>query len=166
MDCQFNLPDKLIVCLRHKGNTGKTGTIKALADYLINTLTASAAVWYDWKHQHPPHPIKQPANIGKEQEISVELTVKGKRIGLFSFGDNNQMAPHLEVLAKNNCYRIFCTCRTSRATVKAVEDIAKKYGYIIVWTAPYWEDVQPAKTATPFQTSLNNLKGRHLADFI
>jgi hypothetical protein len=161
---ELNEIEKLIVCLRCRDNKGKTGAIKALAEHLIHTLNASGAIWYDWKW--PTQPIKQPTTISAEQEISVELTVKGKHVGLYSFGDDTKLYDHLDILAKNNCTRIFCACRTRCDTVKAVEDIAKKYGYTIVWSAPYWEDVPPAPIATPFQSSLNDLKGRHLADFI
>jgi hypothetical protein len=47
-----------------------------------------------------------------------------------------------------------------------VETMAEKYGYTLIWTAPYTDDIIWREEPTPFQKQLNRKKAEHLMDFI
>jgi hypothetical protein len=82
-------PQKLMVCLKGKSNTGKTGVILALAHLLIDPNPA-AARW-----NRPNHPKWQ-------KGINVEINCNGRQAGLDSEGDSlRHLRQWLPVLTVN-----------------------------------------------------------------
>ena len=154
------IPHKLMVCLSKRGNQGKTKTIRALAELIIPNSKIAKAQW----HKPTVAPGSWQTCHG---DICVATKAKnGKLVGLCSHGDvATTIKDWLEFLGNQNCDIIFCACHTRGTTVKAVKDKAKKYGYTIVWTAPYTNDTAPAKTRA-WQEWLNKKKAEHLEDFI
>jgi hypothetical protein len=152
------LPSKLIICLRRGANTGKTGTILALADILIPQSTRPP-VWNTPRNTPvKPYPFT----------INVEVMAGKVKVGLDGQGDYpDDLYNRLDILANHGCDRIFCTCRSKGGGPAAVKSIAKKFGYAIIWTAPYTQE-PPAgqKAPPPNQQALNDLKARHLTDFV
>ena len=169
------MEEKLIVCLYGEEGRGKTHTLKILADNLLKNDPSKAD---NWIHPNPAtrEKFSKLASISEWlNDICVEMTVKGKRIGLNSDGDSPKaMRERLKIMAEN-CDIIFCACRAvahdNLGTLAAIKDTVKELAkeskkYHVVYTAPYTNDDPPGRNSTPLQKKLNQKKAKHLEDFL
>jgi hypothetical protein len=144
------MKEKRIICLKGTANTGKSGTIRELFKLLKP------------KSDREPR-FHSPPDIS-DSYIHAEVWIKGKHIGLISNGDfGDELYRTLKKLADDGCDIIFCTSRTKLGPYETVKRIAKKYGYTLIWTAPY--TVEPPRTKDD-ETEMNKLKAKHLEGFI
>ena len=157
------MANRLMVCLRYKARQGKSSTIKALAEKLMPKPEKAAAQWY-----LPESPPGDWSELSWDSDICVTVNIKGKRTGLNSAGDvAEEIVEQLKFLADKNCSIIFCACRSKGDTVKAVEKMANKFNYTLIWTAPYTNHKQPpGMKPEEWQDYLNRKKAEHLEDFI
>jgi hypothetical protein len=145
------MKEKRIICLKGLENTGKTGTILELFK-LLEPQSNRKALFH----------ISQDLS---DYYIHAEVWVKGKHIGLVSEGDVGEAVyEELKKLADNGCDTIFCTSRTKWASPDAVYNIAEKYHYTLIWTAPY--TVEPLRTEDVEEKEMNKMKANHLEGFI
>lgn len=122
------MQQKTIIALWGRSNVGKTQTIVCL----YNIFCA--------------YPNVHDTLIPAQREISAIITLKSGTgnitIGFESQGDpNTDIESRLEQSAINSCDIIVCASRTRGDTAYAVEDIAKKYGYRIVWVTNFASDI-------------------------
>jgi len=160
---EFN---KLMICLRMSHDSGKSGTIRALAELLMPNPAVANAHWFN--PQLTPQEINAlPKNISEwEFDICVAVDVRKKHVGLSSHGDYPDIVKDcLESLVKDKCEIIFCACRSRGQTVTEVENIAIKYNYALIMTVPYLL-IEPSQLKDKFKAILNMRKAKHLEDFI
>ena len=172
---KFEMPAKLMICLRKCPDQGKSETIKALAEILMQDIPLTKAKWY-WPKQWLFAYKKKPEEMEKWSkkitewpgDICVAVDVQGKRVGLCSHGDYLDVIHEcLKFLQKQGCEIIFCACQTRGQTVNVIEKMAGKGGYTIIWTTPYTDNTPPGKKQlSPLQKYLNMKKAEHLSDFI
>ena len=162
--------EKRIVCLYGEEKRGKTQTLKMLAEILLGNDPSKADKWIH------PNPVAREkfsklANISEwPNDICVEMTVEGKRIGLNSDGDDpGTIRKRLEAMAEN-CGIIFCACRAGDhdywGTLAALKETAQAKNCTVVYTSPYTDDRPPSAAPTCLQKELNRKKAGHLKDFI
>jgi len=150
------LPEKFIVCLCNKSNSGKTQTLRNLAGILLSK-PYECVDWFK-PEENPPRDVCE-----RPWDIIVEIVLKGKRCGICTRGDvTEEIKRDLPKMIKNNCKIIFCACRSRGTTANAVIKIAKDSKYTLVWTAPY-TDNSNNKT---LQEVLNRKKAEDLWGFI
>jgi hypothetical protein len=151
---------RYIICLRLDTLKGKTQTLVALA----NRLLPQSSQQPDWINPADPPPV--PLVLKPTDDICVEVWIRGKHIGLNSHGDLiSYIKRDLTKLAEDKCDIIFCACQSEGKTLAAVEDVARKFDYTIIWTAPYYDNTPSSgakQPPSPFQNALNKLKAEHL----
>jgi hypothetical protein len=106
---------KKVIALKGIGNVGKSQTIKKVYGLLIE--------------KYPSAKIEEKF-IGAD--ITVVLTINGKKIGIESQGDpNSRLATSLGYFVSVNCQIIVCATRTYGQTVDAVNKLNGDYE--ILW---------------------------------
>jgi hypothetical protein len=153
---------KEIVCLAQTVHTGKSASIIALAELLINTRGYPPINWM--------YPSSPPKNITAENDVCVVVDVnsKNRKAGLASHGDDPAVvSTNLTNLINAGCDIIFCACHTPRSdSYKAVKAIAQTSGYRLIWASPYTEATVPNLPLPACSWPINQMKARHLEDFI
>lgn len=142
---------KTIVAIWNGANTGKTETIRELANLLVTTYPNYITIY--------PIPIQ----INPKYDFRLVIEINGVIIGLESQGDpSTNLEKRLDDMVNSyQCNLVFCTTRTRGETVWAVNNIAKKYSSEIIWTSTY--QVNSSNTSPSI---LNTLKAKHLLDLI
>jgi hypothetical protein len=131
---------KTIVCMWGRGNQGKTEVIRKLAEKFAKKYETTE-------------------NVPCTGDVSLMVTVNGKKCGLESCGDpDTSLFERLKEWAKKSCDVIVCASRSRGSTADAVALIAEKYHYRIIWTTPYLSDDNLEQ--------LNCLKAEHLSDLL
>ena len=109
---------KYIICDYAKTNWGKTESLLEVISLLKESPQNTI--------------IFEKPNTGKDKWCHFE--VKGKPVVISTLGDPYSAQPvWLEDAAKTGAEIIVTASRTSGSTVKAVYDIATRYGYEIIW---------------------------------
>ena len=141
---------KTIVALWNNPNTGKTETIRALAEIIINNLTDLVPIF----------PI--PLAVNQEDDFRLVVQINGRIIGIESQGDpnTNLLERLLELVNDFNCDVIICATRLRGETVWAVENIHENFNYETIWTSTY-----QVSNPNIFQIS-NRTKAEHLVDLL
>lgn len=137
---------KTILAIWHSGEKGKTETVRELAHNFMSIYPSFKAIY----------PI--PATVHPKYDFRLVIEIKGKIIGFESQGDpkTNLERRLEELVTKFNCDIIYCTTRTRGETVKAVENVAKGFGYDQIWTSTY--------QTTANHKLVNDLKAKHIID--
>jgi Cdc6-like AAA superfamily ATPase len=126
---------KTIIAIYGTGGSGKSDTVRQVAILLGSK------------------------NVDHEKDFNDIITIGKKKIGIICKGDpGTGLDKKLRNMADLGCYVIFCTCRTSGSTQKAITDIANKFDYQIIWTATYYS-VDKSQ-----QKNFNVIKAAHLVD--
>lgn len=113
---------KTIIANWGQGGQGKSQT----TNLLFNELTTTHGATIN-RTSYPP--ILPPT-----PDVSVILNYNGFLVGLEGQGDpNSRMFRTVNILAQNNCDVIFCNTRTSGATVREVQRIARDFQYRLIW---------------------------------
>jgi len=158
-----NLNVKRIICLKGKGQIGKTGTIKEL----IKILHSKSVKTPQWNCEEKEQGLLDPychSNV----EVWIKSKENGKiiHVGLDTEGDEgNRIRKWIDKLAQNGCSVIFCTCRSKLDPRNAVIEIAEKYKYSLITTAPYTIEFPNSKKESQL-LKLHEMKAEHLAAFI
>lgn len=137
---------KYIIAIANSGGTGKTESCRKLGNEFIRQIP----------NLKPIFPV--PIQIPTKYDFRLVMGVNSKIIGIESQGDpNTGLYQRLEDLINTyNCDLIYCTSRTRGKTVWAINDIARNFGYEVIWTSTY-------KNKTSFN-NLNQFKALHLID--
>lgn len=141
---------KTIVALWNNPNTGKTETLRALAEIIINNLTDIIPIF----------PV--PLAVNQEDDLRLVVQINGRIIGIESQGDpnTNLLERLLELVNDFNCDVIICATRLRGETVGAVENIHENFDYETIWTSTY-----QVSNPNLFQIS-NRTKAEHLVDLL
>lgn len=152
---------KTIIALWHKSNKGKTETLRALGNLLLDKYPGHRAM-------HP-----DPANVPVESDFRLVVQISGIVVAIESKGDpNTNLEGRLRELT--TIYKadiIFCSTRTKRDTVYAVDNVAGQV-YQKIWTSTYDFVPAPDPPNTPAEIAaaasayalLNRQKAKHLLD--
>ena len=120
---------KHIVAIWHSAGKGKSETVRQLANQFLTLYPSAITV------------VPTTIPISGDFRLVIEININGKiiTIAFESQGDpGTNIEKRLDYLAsKYNCDIIFCTCRTRGETVVAIETVASKYGYDIIWSSTY-----------------------------
>jgi len=117
------MPNKTMVILQNKANSGKTSTLRELANILTHKNTYTALE----------------GNLSKGDFI-IKTSYKSKTIIIISMGDIDTL---LEKKYKkvwdeySNIDIIFGACRTKGGTIAVVKEQAKDKGFDVIWTSTY-----------------------------
>src|SRR5690554_2186826 len=138
---------KTMLAIKNSSEKGKSSTTLELANLMKETP--------DCKIIFPRESL--PILIG---DFTLVIEINDKIVAFESQGDpGTDIENRLEsIITMYNPNLIFCTCRTRGATVTAVEDIAHKYTYDIIWTSTY--------ETNHSQNVVNKLKAEHLQDLV
>lgn len=140
---------KTIIALSNNGNTGKTETLRILAQMLIE--------------KYPELQIldKKQEKIPSEGDFRFVVQINSQKIGIESEGNpDSLLKERLGDLTQLGCNIIFCTSRTRGETVKTIEEIGNNNDFQIIWTSTYQTQ------NTEQYTSVNQLKAQHLWDLV
>lgn len=140
---------KTIIALSNNGNTGKTETLRILAQMLIE--------------KYPELQIldKKQEKIPSEGDFRFVVQINSQKIGIESEGNpDSLLKERLGDLTQLGCNIIFCTSRTRGETVKTIEEIGNDNDFQIIWTSTYQTQ------NTEQYTSVNRLKAQHLWDLV
>lgn len=108
---------KTIIAFRGVANIGKSTTIKKTYELLLGKY---------------PSAIIERRIIPPRVDISVIITINGKKIGIDSQGDPcGKLADRLHSFVEVDCQVIICATRTRGETVKAVNQL--KPSYDVLW---------------------------------
>lgn len=116
---------KTIIALKNTASTGKSETLRELAQLLMST--------------YPIHQVKllKPDPIGGTGDFSFVAVMNGKIIAIESKGDPSTiLKKRLSDIEKYTPDIIICATRTTGETVIAVKAMEKK-GYQAIWTSTY-----------------------------
>jgi hypothetical protein len=143
-------PQRTIIAVWHTADMGKTETLRAFANLLLNTFPLIESI----------RPV--PAFVPPSGDFILVVRINGVVIGITSQGDpGTDLENRLINLADNReCDIILCSTRTRGETVTAVDRVARSRNYRTIWTSTYQiegRDNQPI---------VNNLKAAHLLDLI
>ena len=109
---------KYIICDYARANWGKTETLLEVISLLKGKPQSTL--------------IYEKPNTGKDKWCHFEM--KGKPVVISTLGDPYSAQPAwLEDAANTGAEIIVTASRTSGSTVKAVYDIATRYGYEVIW---------------------------------
>ena len=141
---------RTIIAVWHSADMGKTETIRAFANLLLNTFPLIESIRPD------------PAFVPATGDFILVVRINGVVIGITSQGDpGTDLENRLINLADNReCDIILCSTRTRGETVIAVDRVARSRNYRTIWTSTY----QIAGQAN--QQLVNDLKAKHLLDLI
>jgi hypothetical protein len=118
---------KKIFALQGVGNSGKSTTLRIFAEMLLDKGFISLT--------GKNFPEIKLGRTGKPKDFWQIFEVNGLRIGVTSSGDTFDIVRwQIDNLVKFKCEICFCACRTSGATVDAVEE-----------TVGYFKDYPPKK---------------------
>lgn len=142
---------RTIIAIWHSADMGKTETIRAFANLLINNFQNNLV-------SIRPDIARVPVN----GDFTLVVRVRGVVIGITSEGDpRTGLEGRLQNLADTHgCSIIVCATRTRGETTTAVDRVARSRNYQTIWTSTY----QIAGEAN--QQTANALKARHLLDLI
>lgn len=140
-----------IIAIWHTADMGKTETIRAFANLLINNFQD------DLVSIRP-----DPAFVPPSGDFILVVRINGVVIGITSEGDpGTGLENRLINLADNReCDIILCATRTRGETVTAVDQVASTRNYRTIWTSTYQIEGEDD------QQLVNNLKAEHLLDLI
>ena len=138
---------KAILAVWNTAGRGKTATLRALANLLLQEYPNSVRVFASG-----PVPL-----VGGDFRLI--MNIDGLVVAVESQGDpNTRLRERLIDLADNwNADVIFCSCRTKGETVAAVENLIEA-GFEGVWTSTYQTDRD--------REAVNTLKGRHILELM
>lgn len=137
---------KTILAIKNTASTGKSETLRELAQLLMNT--------------YPIHQVKllKPDPIGGTGDFSFVAVMNGKMIAIESKGDpSTNLKKRLNELEKFTPDIIICATRTTGETVTAVKGMEKK-GYQPIWSSTY-------EVADNFNL-VNKTKAKHVLDLL
>lgn len=139
-------PINTIIAIWNSGGKGKSSTILALANLLLNPQRAPNII-YSSKDA-----------IKLSVDFTLVIEINGKTIALQSQGDpGTALEKRLDKIVNDyNPNLIFCTCRTRGETVYAVQNIANNYNYDTIWSSTYQVTNNANRT--------NQIKAEHLLD--
>ena len=74
----------------------------------------------------------------KESDFCDHIAWKGEQVGFASMGDpGSSQEESLARLMQKGCEVIVGACRTRGNTTNTAMDLARKFGYTIIWTTPF-----------------------------
>lgn len=124
--------NKYIICDYAKANWGKTETLLEV----INILDSPSKPQYALIDEKP--------NTGKDRWCLFgvkDREIKDKQVVISTLGDPYSAQPvWLEDAAKTGANVIVTASRSKGSTVNVVYDIARKYGYEIIWFQNFYFD--------------------------
>jgi hypothetical protein len=137
-----------IIAVWNAGRKGKSSTLLALANLLINRFSVHKIIYSS----------KDVTKLSIDFTLVIEI--KGKIIAIESQGDpGTKLEKRLhQIVNKYKPNYIFCTCRTRGETVHAVQNIADNFDYDTIWSSTY----QVARS----ENIANLAKSEHLLDLI
>lgn len=137
---------KTIIAIWHVAEKGKTETVRAIANNLMEMYPNYNAIF------------PNPAFVPDENDFRLVIEINGKIIGIESEGDpNSNLETRLiELATKYKCDIIYCTTRTKGETVRAVERTADSHDFDQIWTSTYQTTAQ--------HQIVNDLKAKHIID--
>lgn len=108
---------KQLIALTGRSNVGKTWTIKAVYNLLLDN--------------HPELRVIVPTS-DHPTEVRVVVSINGKTIGIESRGDTRKAVEHAQsIFAEHNCQIILCAARTKGGSWIAVKDFGGTHNYVI-----------------------------------
>lgn len=139
---------KIIFAISYSGSTGKSSTLRAAAQYLLQLYPNHIAI------------VPTPAAIPATGDFRLIVNINNKIIAIESQGDpNTNLGGRLKELAvKYKADVILCTARTRGATVDDINKIAHNHGYEKIWTTTYFI---PGNYPTE-RTIANDQKGQQM----
>lgn len=148
---------KVIFAVWNRSATGKSGTLRSLAQLLVRKYPTSTVL------------IPNEFNIAQisDRDFRFVIEINGKIIGIESQGDPNtglerrltELCAGIEGEFKP-CDIIVCAGRTRGSTVRAIDKVAVDYGYSVVWSSTYQVGDEFSKDEA------NNLKAQHILEFL
>lgn len=119
---------KIILAVSYSGSTGKSSTLRAAAQSLLNLYPNHIAIF--------PTPTVVPPN----GDFRLIVNINNKVVAIESQGDpNTDLCKRLNELAVN--YKadvIICTARTRGTTVDDINTVAHNHGFEKIWTTPFF----------------------------
>lgn len=140
--------NKTIIAIWNTASQGKTTSIRYAASMFAQRPNISIVL----------------GSIPQQGEISATMAMRtslGQVIISFeSQGDpNTSLEDRLEHIVVDKADIIVCATRTSGGTVSAVDNIAGKYGYQVLW-------LSTLTSGTAIQQPLNTMTGNHIVSII
>lgn len=141
---------RTILALWNNPNTGKTETLRALANLFVEMIPNTIIRF----------PI--PFQISQEEDFRLIIEINETIVGIESQGDPNTNLEDrlLELVNDFNCELIICATRLRGETVWAVENIHENFSYKTIWTSTY-----QVSDPNLFQIA-NQTKAQHIIDLI
>ena len=142
---------RTIIAIWHSADMGKTETIRAFANLLINNFQGNLV------------PIRPDiARVPVNGDFTLVVRINGVVIGITSQGDpRTGLEGRLQNLADTHeCNIILCATRTRGETTTAVDRVARSRNYQTIWTSTYQIEGEANRR------TVNDLKARHLLDLI
>ncbi|MFP3041577.1 hypothetical protein LQZ19_07105 [Treponema primitia] len=143
--------DKVVICLWHSANKGKSATIREFAKLILDK--------YYKPRRKTIYQSYEGDTVPEFDDFILVVEINGIIFGIRSQGDpNTGVETELKMLAnKYKCNIIVCASRTKGETVWAVEGLR---GFEKIWTSTY----QVADKS--LQHKLNMLKAKQLMELI
>lgn len=139
---------RLIIALHNSANKGKSLTLLALGSLVF-------------RYQCEIVFLSSGKKLPSKKDFTMVFKLNGKNIAIISKGDpgTNLQERIKEVVEKYNCVIIVCASRTRGETMQAIETIASKLAFEILWTSTYVgnESIRPC---------FNELKASHIFNTI
>lgn len=137
-----------ILALSSSADTGKTETVRSLANLLLRHYPSFTSV------------LPIPAHVPTRGDFRLIVRLNGKTVALESEGDPKTLLQNrlTDIITNFNPDLIVCTTRTRGETVNAVDNIANQFNYDTIWTSPYHVNQN-------FQ-QINDAKAGHLLDLL
>jgi hypothetical protein len=150
------LKGKRIICLQGVKHIGKTRTLKKLIKRLL-PKSSKKPVWNI--------PEEEPETLcDPDQDLNVEVWVKGKHIGIYTAGDEpDKIRDNIKLLIKNDCDIIFCASHSWGQGFNIIYAFAKKNDYSLICTAPY---TIKTKHEDADEKAMHEKKAEHLETLI
>jgi hypothetical protein len=141
---------KTALAIWHKGDNGKTETLRESANLLLKTYPSLTPIF------------PTTAIVPTTGDFRLVVQINQKIIGIESQGDpNTNLQNRLLELADNfKCEVILCSTRTRGDTVVAVDSLHHTRGFDTIWTSTYQVAGQSQ------QIIANNLKAKHILDLL
>lgn len=115
---------KKIICLQGKYDSGKTSTMKRLVKTLLQTYKDNCKDGLEYLFD----------DFYGVDFVRIIENVNGKKVGINSRGDEWKFIKRwLEILAKNKCDIIFCTCHSYGKTEEVIQDFGKSKKYEVIF---------------------------------
>jgi len=142
-----------ILILQNKSNSGKTKTLKLLADILIakggNTRILKG-------------------KLEEKHNFVIEIIYQGRTIIIISMGDNHELEEEysLSFRESNDIDIIFGASRTSGITTRIIKKYATEKNFNIIWTSSYQYRDKKNVNEKQIQNTLNNTRAQELFNLI